>query len=1050
MWPAPIKYFVKPPTTVVTWSPRNPMCLLYRGKVAEETPHDYKNLITVTTMKGLKLCIYSFLMANITFAQTLTGPTGVRVGDIRDYAFTSDYGFVPTWTVNKGRVISKRMGGSSRVIATIEWLQAGAGSVNVQYGNLTASLNVTIGAGGGSGPCSFVIIPKTPSVTFSCGQAVLTAHEDDINNPFVEFYWQTIRGGESTDHQNSITVTSGGTYYLRGLYEVPGLSCWGSDYTYSLSGGIAQSVPPAPVSNGDVSRFDPGYVKLRVSPAATATGYKWYFDPVGSPSEAVTGTTLLKYFDQSQTYYVAAENICGEGSRTPVSALINERSETANDREFNWIITYGYDVGDVIVAASKNYFDLLGEGIQQQTKVLSGNAASPSGNILVKATLNDRFDRPTLTTLPVPSQRQDFLFHENFIQNQGNDYDYTHFDLDNNRLSPDLIDQDTPYTLGWYYSTNNTLEDNVPVTTYPYSRIEYYDDGTGEIKRSAAPGESHRLGSTHEVYTRTFEVSTELDHYLTVRNKLFGIVNGPTTMAGEAIQSVIIDENNNLAVSFADRNENVLMTAKGGNWTLPGTRRFTLENGEGSFYLLDTDNGVSANSNLSITSVRRNIEVYNGDGASIPSLEAGFYQVDNGAANLAITPSYGFGDISYNFYDDAGRLIASIAPNGVKQILDNPTLLNDIINLPFTTYYTYNHQGWLLSTREPDAGITNYQYRRDGSIRFSRNADQAAKSHFSYTHYDALGRPIESGEYTGTAVTFGAGTKAIVNNEGPETGWADTDQRSWVKTHYDLPDDIPSKTGLNTYTQDFVMGAVSWTENENITTWYSYDEQGRVTWMLQKPKAMPLVFAAEYTYDFLGNVLTTAFKSYVGATVMEQFYHHYEYDADKRLSKASTSLDGVNQTLQARYIYYLHGPLKRIELDQVKQGIDFVYNIQGWLTRINHPDPNQDPGGDGNGRFNPDAFGMILAYYEKELTNSALAANILPQTDPSEFHFDPEEKGNAQWAIVDHFLLRKSLGGFYEHQSRMSDGMSVIPGMSKYGAQKAYYQEIIEKYKQHK
>lgn len=79
---------------------------------------------------------------------------------------------------------------------------------------------------------------------------------------------------------------------------------------------------------------------------------------------------------------------------------------------------------------------------------------------------------------------------------------------------------------------------------------------------------------------------------------------------------------------------------------------------------------------------------------------------------------------------------------------------------------------------------------------------------------------------------------------------------------------------------------------------------------------------------------------------MEQIHHHYEYDADKRLAKAFTSVDGTTKKLRANYEYYLHGPLKRIELggmivnDEVVseiQGIDFVYNINGWLTQMNHP-----------------------------------------------------------------------------------------------------------------
>ena len=135
-------------------------------------------------------------------------------------------------------------------------------------------------------------------------------------------------------------------------------------------------------------------------------------------------------------------------------------------------------------------------------------------------------------------------------------------------------------------------------------------------------------------------------------------------------------------------------------------------------------------------------------------------------------------------------------------------------------------------------------------------------------------------------------------------------------------------------------------------------------------------------YDFLGNVLTVSNLVYdVNAKLLHQFYHEYEYDADSRLIKAYTRQEqNGSRRLRASYEYYLHGPLKRIELGDDLQGIDFVYNIQGWLTHINHPDPTQDPGGDAN-----DVFGMVLDYYESDLNNLfTVSANTIH--DPLQLH----------------------------------------------------------------
>ena len=62
----------------------------------------------------------------------------------------------------------------------------------------------------------------------------------------------------------------------------------------------------------------------------------------------------------------------------------------------------------------------------------------------------------------------------------------------------------------------------------------------------------------------------------------------------------------------------------------------------------------------------------------------------------------------------------------------------------------------------------------------------------------------------------------------------------------------------------------------------------------------------------------------------------------------------------ANYSYYETGALKRVELADGIQGIDYVYNLQGQLKAINHPNltKSDDPGGDDS-----DLFGMTLDYY---------------------------------------------------------------------------------------
>lgn len=346
---------------------------------------------------------------------------------------------------------------------------------------------------------------------------------------------------------------------------------------------------------------------------------------------------------------------------------------------------------------------------------------------------------------------------------------------------------------------------------------------------------------------------------------------------------------------------------------------------------------------------------HDADGA--PSDCIPFYQDYTKAYNGSYEINYHFPttEASYNYYDARGRLHFAITPNGVKQLREG-TAFSRIDK----TSYEYSAKGELLSVSEPDAGITEYMYRRDGSLRFSQNAEQRLTGHFSYTNYNALGQPVESGEFNpeGTSLNFGSSAleaPAVMEATGLQGGLSGGARSDWVRTYYNLQDEACPRT------QQWVRGAVSYSENEHSKTWYSYDYEGKVSWMVQHIKGLSKDITLDYTYDNSGSVTAVAYQKDLAS---EAFFHTYEYDADLRLYKVSAGRSLASQELQATYHYYLHGPLKRVALADKLQGIDYVYTIQGWLKAINHPENSTDPGMDGNGNgFAPDIFGMTLEYF---------------------------------------------------------------------------------------
>ncbi len=119
----------------------------------------------------------------------------------------------------------------------------------------------------------------------------------------------------------------------------------------------------------------------------------------------------------------------------------------------------------------------------------------------------------------------------------------------------------------------------------------------------------------------------------------------------------------------------------------------------------------------------------------------------------------------------------------------------------------------------------------------------------------------------------------------------------------------------------------------------------------------------------------------------DMLYHRYSYDAENRLTLAETSTDSVIWEKDSRYEYYKHGPLARMVLgEQLVQGMDYAYTLQGWLKGVNSTalqDGANDMGGDGkpgvtNQYTARDALGFALNYFAGEYQPINTAVSPFP------------------------------------------------------------------------
>ncbi|MBL7980781.1 MAG: hypothetical protein JNL52_03125, partial [Flavobacteriales bacterium] len=319
----------------------------------------------------------------------------------------------------------------------------------------------------------------------------------------------------------------------------------------------------------------------------------------------------------------------------------------------------------------------------------------------------------------------------------------------------------------------------------------------------------------------------------------------------------------------------------------------------------------------------------------------------------------------------------------------------------------------LARTLTDEGGLYSQRFWYDalGRLVLSQNSKQfnMATQRFSYSLYDELGRVYEAGELEddGNAPDRFQDLPATNVNGALLPNVLDPDVlKAWVlgrprfevtRTYYDAI--FPSLTIPGFAQENLRLRVAStvyydaWEEGTTPeadyahATHYSYDIHGNVKTLVQDHPQLGIDGGAiqtnctgcvehrykrmDYTYDLIsGNVRQVDYQK----DQPDAIHHRYTYDADNRITEVETSADAQNWHHDARYFYYPHGPLQRVELgEHLVQGTDYAYTLQGWLKGINGDrlNPTTDMGRDGDATVvdNPnlltgrDAYALSLGYY---------------------------------------------------------------------------------------
>ncbi|GAA4276420.1 RHS repeat domain-containing protein [Aquimarina mytili] len=660
-----------------------------------------------------------------------------------------------------------------------------------------------------------------------------------------------------------------------------------------------------------------------------------------------------------------------EGDRGTFTITQSTTNTDLVPENHNTVTTVIKDVMGKTIGTKRSYFDPLGKPVQSQSKDFK------TGKTWASQTLYDHQGRAAVSTLNAPignaiGYKSDFVKKADGTTFSINDFETT--DLEN----PSIVGTQAN-TLGWYYSESNIDDPNTAakegesfqdITDRPYSRVIYSELNGAPLKTI---GGNKMGGEWKNGYAFSMPAGQELSQSVAFGQ---GISSNH-----EVIKTVYRNVHGIETVVFTDTDGRALASARSGNEeeNVP-VRYSTIDVNEQNFvdiHIPKGTKGIVVKNYLDneLTNSPYFFKVYDLTTEEVITTEfadlpPGLYRiasitVTNNWLPKKVTYPENYYDYNLNEYDKAGRLLSA------KQPLDHEKL---------ESTFRYNSLGQLEYANGPDEGDTWILYREDGQIRFSINSKQWKNKEFSYTNYDHRGRPIESGVYTdenlvyikaySTTVTditdpFNDALKNIVDDKTHSFNIDNRTERN-ITTYDKLENtDATFLSNLNGYeTPSFLYGSVAKTQNENTTTYYSYDIYGRVVWIVQDIAGLG-VKIMDYEYD---PVTSQVNKVLYQKGKADQFIHQYTYDVDDySLIKVETSNDGTKYTEHAQYNYYETGALKRINLAEGLQGVDYVYNINGALKSINHVklDSTNDPGGDSD-----DVFGMNIGYYYKDYSRT--------------------------------------------------------------------------------
>jgi RHS repeat-associated protein len=458
--------------------------------------------------------------------------------------------------------------------------------------------------------------------------------------------------------------------------------------------------------------------------------------------------------------------------------------------------------------------------------------------------------------------------------------------------------------------------------SFPYYAYTYTPELDGRLLQTASPGTAFDLTSGHTVrYAYGANASGELN------NK-----------AGTLYKSRTTDENGTNRVEYRDFANDLVCTVTDSSGS--GLKLTTFSNFDPSGNLIKT---IPPNGNSYATTYTYDTR---GEVVSKTSPDAGTVQYlydkrgnlrlvkdanhtgavnDTSSSGALTSPNTGSGNFTLalpGVVSIAGYLITTYG--GSPYVVIN-VIANGVVVLSLTTnsYTQVNKSAYLpQGSYSFTASITG----GGGVFYYSVSCNNGYE--MVYNKYDPLNRLMETGEYQlsyGQASYF---TQANAYN--PTFPTSNTFVSK--KFYYDSPSVDPNASGQTnikgrlSYSESYCLGSLV------IRTSYSYDNMGRVAWMVGSGFSSSSK-KLYYSYDLQGNVTQREYYD-LDAVHHPPFITNYTYDQAGRLSTAQFNSYGQNVT-EAAYQYFASGKPSQLTLGSSPAATaTYNYNERDWLTSI--------------------------------------------------------------------------------------------------------------------